>query len=90
MGSSTLALGYCSDRSVPCVRGINQVCRGKRRSPATFYTALEIHSPRTWCRCTVRTQPCASAWKKREMEQLKHLFGTTWYLSALLQLFQPQ
>lgn len=48
------------------VRGINQVCRGKRKSPAMSYTALGLHSPRTWCKCPVRTQPCPSAWEKRD------------------------
>lgn len=43
-----------------------------------------------WYRCTMRNQPYPSAWKKGEMEQLKHLPGTTWYLSAPLQPSQPQ
>lgn len=50
------------------VRGINQVCRGKGRSPAMSYIALGLHSPGTWCKYTVRTQPCPSARKKGEME----------------------
>lgn len=71
------------------VTGINQVCRGKGESPPMSYTDPGLHSPGTWHRSTKRSQPHPSAWKKGEMKQPKQS-RTTWYLSASLQLSQPQ
>lgn len=72
------------------VTGMNQVCRGKGESPPMSYTDPGLHGSGTWHRSTMRNQPHPSAWKKGEMKQLKHLSRTTGYLSASLQLSQPQ
>lgn len=72
------------------LRGINQVCRGKRKSPDMSYTALGAPQPQDMVQMHCENPASSISLEKKGAGATEVLFGTTWYLSVLLQLSQPQ